>query len=194
MDEMDKKVLKEKIDEVFAKVEKYGTQAEQYAKTNDELTNLINEQGKLKDTFLDVANSYKEFIEYVDKTYNEVILLSCKESFDKIKAETDQLVSRIDSFEEIIDAKSDEVKDKIDSLFESGEKNKQNIIDNIKDLSNKILELNSDIESFKEDIQVIKQQNEEEHKQIMKTNKILVGLTIGVAIIIIAMFVVLLVK
>lgn len=139
MSELDRTIIKEKIEEVLKKAEEYGQQAEQYNLTNKELSKLIEEQVKLKDIFNDVINAYQKFIEYVDVTYNEKILQNANNTLNFVKLESEKVYSKLDEYKLYID-------NKLLVLYQNHDNLKEELEAKYTSLSKLLLEMRNDLD------------------------------------------------
>ena len=139
MSELDRTIIKEKIEEVLKKTEEYGRQAEQYNLTNKELSKLIEEQVKLKDMFNDVINAYQKFIDYVDATYNEKILQNVDSTLKFVKVESEKVYSKLDDYKSYID-------NKLLILYQNHDNLKEELETKYTSLSKLSLEMRNDLD------------------------------------------------
>lgn len=160
MNELDRTIIKEKIEEVLKKAEEYGKQAEQYNLTNKELSELIKEQIKLKDMFNEVVNAYQIFIEYVDSTYNEKILKDVEGILNSIRSESEKVYTKLEEYKLYLD-------NKLQLLCQ----NNENLMLGMKnDLNEKISSLLSCNKQLKEDLNITLSNFKEEFINIANKN------------------------
>ena len=174
MNELDRTIIKEKIEEVLKKTEEYGKQAEQYNLTNKELSELIKEQIKLKDMFNEVVNAYQKFIEYVDSTYNEKVLKDVEGTLNSIKIESEKIYSKLEDYKLYLDNKLLLLCQNYENLKEELG-NKYTLLSNLmleikNDLNEKISNLLSFNKQVKEDLNIALSNCKEEFVNIANEN------------------------
>ena len=156
MDEENRKIIKEKIDQVIKKIEEYGNQAEQFKLANEKFNNLLEYQKNLITNVNDLINNCNIFCDETYKKFeNEIILknkkviLEMTEILDEAKKCEEDLLKKLDFHISSIDAKINEIK-KINSSIEiiiqllekqliKNEENFKLIIDTIISSNNNVL-------------------------------------------------------
>ena len=154
MSEIDRNEIKKTIEEVLHKTEEYGKQAEQYASTNKELKELISEQLQLKDKFVEIVNSHKSFIEYIDESYNDKIIKKCESTFEQIKDESGAALIKFEKLESDFNEKMNLVVEMHKSFEENVSAENEKILEAIKVATMQLDKKNEDLMRFNKELEM----------------------------------------
>ena len=214
MDEENRKIIKEKIDQAIKKIEEYGDQAEQFSLANEKFNNLLEHQKSLINNVKDLINNCNIFC---DETYqkfeNEIILtnkkitLEISEILDEAKKSEEGLIKKLDFYISSIDVKISEIEkinSSIELIIQLLEKQLIKNDENFKLILDNILNNNSELDKFTNEFNEKCQLVDEKQKLILselerltfqskKQNDIIFKLILfgflGIIILILALFI-----